>query len=67
MNVVTMGYVVQFLSCDGVCWSDWWIDNPARPEGYARDSIKHLKSLYPNVAFRLITRETTVIEHEVKE
>lgn len=68
MSVVS-GYVIQYWSCceRGKDWVDWWSNKSARSEEHTRSVLKHLRERYPDLTFRLITRETTVIEHEVKE
>lgn len=62
----TFGYVVQFASLDGKHWTDWF--EHVIPDGErARTLFKNLRKNCPTLTFRLITRETTVIEHEVNE
>ena len=60
------GHVIQFASLDGKHWTDWF-NHPFISEKLAKDSLKTLRLRYPNLIFRLIIRETTVIEHEVNE
>ncbi len=62
----TFGYVIQFASLDGKHWTDWF--DHVIPDGErARTLSTNLRKDFSTLTFRLITRETTVIEHEVKE
>ena len=65
MKVVS-GYVIQFSSLDGQHWTDWFRHHFVSEE-LARTALATLRLGYPTLTFRLITRETKVIEHEVKE
>lgn len=62
----TFGHVIQFASPDGEYCTDWF-DHAIPDNEHARTLLKDLRKNFPNLTFRLITRETTVIEHEVNE
>lgn len=62
----TFGHVIQFASPDGKHWTDWF--RHVIPDNeHARTLLKDLRKNFPNLIFKLITRETTVIGHEVNE
>lgn len=64
--ITVVGYVIQFASSDGKHWTDWF-DHVMQSDERARTTLKYLRKSFRGLTFRLITRETTIIEHEVKE